>query len=364
MATLRLGAVQRRLAAALLDHHVPGPVPLPRHRGFLGWLQAALRDPAAWRARCYWLVRLPLALASVYTFILWGTSVYWLTYPLWFGGHAADGLPPVVLDRSTWPGAVVVALAGAATALVIVPAGLVWLTWVDGRLVRWLLGPGGSEERVHELQRARTRLIDDAAAQLRRIERDLHDGTQAQLGTLAMNLGQAKEKLEGCDGVPYDPAGALTLVDAAHRHAKEALVELRDIVQGIHPPALDVGLEAALATLVARVRFPATLAVDLPERPSPAIETIAYYSAAELLANVARHSGARRAVVELTERDGRLRLHVGDDGIGGAAASTAEGAGTGLTGLAERLRAVDGRLDIVSPPGGPTAVTVVLPLRA
>src|SRR5262249_35648511 len=155
-----------------------------------------------------------------------------------------------------------------------------------------------------------------SATTLRRIERDLHDGTQAQLAALAMTLGQAKEKLEHRANVPFDPAGALDLVDVAHRHAKEALIELRDLARGIHPPALDVGLDAALATLVARSAVPTTLHTDLPTRPAKAIETIAYFSAAELLANVAKHSRARHAEVKVVARGGTLHLTVRDDGIG------------------------------------------------
>jgi signal transduction histidine kinase len=203
-------------------------------------------------------------------------------------------------------------------------------------------------------------VVEDAAATLRRIERDLHDGTQAQLATLAMNLGQAKEKLEHRPNVPYDPAGALELIDTAHRHSKEALAELRDIVRGIHPPALDVGLDAALATLVARSAVPAVLHTDIRDRPAKAIETIAYFSAAELLANVAKHSQARHATVEVTARDGTLRLQVSDDGVGGAQ----PGLGSGLPGLHDRVRAVDGHLHISSPAGGPTVVCVELPLHA
>jgi signal transduction histidine kinase len=175
-----------------------------------------------------------------------------------------------------------------------------------------------------------------------------------------MRLGQAKEKLEHDADVPFDPTAALELVDAAHRQAKDTLLELRDIARGIHPPALDVGLDAALTTLVARSAVPATVHIDLPTRPTPAIETIAYFSAAELLANVARHSRARHASVEVTAGDGRLRLHVTDDGVGGAEL----GIGSGLQGLLDRVRAVDGDLSIVSPPGGPTAVTIELPLHA
>jgi signal transduction histidine kinase len=149
------------------------------------------------------------------------------------------------------------------------------------------------------------------------------------------------------------------MVDAAHRHAKEALIELRDIARGIHPPALDIGLDAALATLVARSAVPAVLHVDVPSRPSTAIETIAYFSATELLANVAKHSQAGHATVNVIAQKDRLILRVTDDGIGGAQ----PGAGSGLAGLAERVGAVDGRLQVNSPPGGPTVVTVELPLH-
>jgi signal transduction histidine kinase len=222
------------------------------------------------------------------------------------------------------------------------------VTWVDRWLVRRLLGPAGFAERVRRLEETRTRMLDDSAAALRRIERDLHDGTQAQLATLAMRLGQAKEKLEQDSGVPFDPTGALELVDAAHHQAKDTLIELRDIARGIHPPALDVGLDAALTTLAARSAVPATVHIELPTRPTPAIETIAYFSAAELLANVAKHSRARHASVEVTAGDGWLRLKVTDDGIGGAAV----GVGSGLQGLADRVRGIDGDLSIESPSEG------------
>jgi signal transduction histidine kinase len=230
-------------------------------------------------------------------------------------------------------------------------------------LIRNLLGATRGDERVRQLEEARAQVVDDAAVTLRRVERDLHDGTQAQLANLAMTLGQAKEKLEHREGVPYDPAGALELLDTAHRHAKEALVELRDIARGIHPPALDVGLDAALATLVSRSAVPATLHADLNgglPRPSKAIETIAYFSVAELLANVAKHSGARGAAVYASISDERLRLAVCDDGVGGAA----PGMGTGLPGLADRIRAVDGSFALTSPQGGPTRVDIELPMHA
>ena len=216
--------------------------------------------------------------------------------------------------------------------------------------------------RVRELEQSRSHVVDDSAARLRRIERDLHDGAQAQMVAVAMKLGLAREKLGGAlnGTVQPDLERVLELVDAAHRGAKEAIAELRDLARGIHPPVLDRGLGAALATLATRSDPPVELVVDLPERPSAAIETIAYFCAAELLANVAKHSGARRATLEAVYAGGLLRVRVSDDGSGGARLE----ARGGLAGLAERIRTVDGRLQISSPSGGPTVIAVELPSHA
>jgi signal transduction histidine kinase len=231
---------------------------------------------------------------------------------------------------------------------------------VDRLLARSLLGPDPFAARVRTLEQARTRTVDTSAATLRRIERDLHDGTQAQLVALAMRLGMAKEKLDDPEHVDLDRVREL--VEEAHRGAKEAITELRDIARGIHPPALDIGLEGALATLASRSAVPTVLTVDLRDRPTPAIEAIAYYCAAELLANVAQHAYASRATVSCAQHGSWLRLVVRDDGRGGAQLSTVGSSSSGLAGLTERVRAVDGRLDLVSPSGGPTVVTVDLPL--
>jgi signal transduction histidine kinase len=170
----------------------------------------------------------------------------------------------------------------------------------------------------------------------------------------------ARERL-GAAGEPVaDPGRVRQVVELAHRNATEALTELRDLARGLHLPVLDGGPPDALATLAARSGLPVEPAVDVPERPTPAIETIAYFCAAELLTNVIRHSGARRAVLDVTRRHGALRLCVTDDGRGGARA----GSGSGLTGLTQRVRTVDGTLEISSPVGGPATVTVVLPLHA
>lgn len=216
--------------------------------------------------------------------------------------------------------------------------------------------------RVRQLEHSRARAVDDAAETLRRIERDLHDGAQAQLLAVAMKLALARDKLAAAIGGtgPTDLQRVLELVVAAHDGATVAITELRDLARGIHPPVLDQGLGPALTTLAARGQVPVDLAVDVAERPSAAIETIAYFCAAELLTNVAKHSAARHATLEAVHAGGLLRIQVSDDGTGGA---RLDGHG-GLSGLLDRVGTVDGKLRISSPPGGPTSVTVELPSRA
>jgi signal transduction histidine kinase len=233
---------------------------------------------------------------------------------------------------------------------------------IDRRLMRALLGPDALAVRVRSLEHARAQTVDASAATLRRIERDLHDGTQAQLVALAMRLGMAKEKLEDPGNVDL-PAVRELVVDA-HRGAKEAITELRDLARGIHPPALDIGLEGALSTLAARSTVPTDLTLEIRDRPTPAIEAIAYFCVAELLANVAQHADASRASITCAQHGRWLRLVVRDDGVGGAQPSSLGSTSSGLHGLADRVRAVDGRFDIVSPTRGPTVVTVDLPLHA
>jgi signal transduction histidine kinase len=363
-----LGAAFQRLAARLLDERLDPQPPLRTEGAIAARARMRFGDAFGWRAVGFTLLQLPMAVLGLYALSFWA-GVIDMTYAFWwrmFRNH-----PPGVQLSPAWfitpfgpfrvgtfAGTFFVFAVGLAMILA-APWVTRGVTSVDAWLVRRLLGPGRAE-RVRTLERTRARVVDDSAAALRRIERDLHDGTQAQLATLAMKLGQAKEKLVQRSAVPFDPTGALELVDAAHRQAKETLVELRDIARGIHPPALDLGLDAALATLVARSAVPTTLRFDVPARPTPAIETIAYFSTAELLANIAKHSRARHASVEATARDGLLRLAVSDDGLGGAALT----AGSGLQGLADRVRSVDGDLSIQSPPGGPTTVTIELPLHA
>jgi len=216
-------------------------------------------------------------------------------------------------------------------------------------------------ERARELEDRRARAVDEAAARLRRIERDLHDGAQVRLAALALALGEIKENVDAAeDHDGADQARTKMLIGAAHRNAKEALAELRDLARGIHPAVLDRGLDAALSALAQTSATPVELTVSIAERPSPAIETIAYFCAAELLANVAKHGRATGAAISVTEQDGELVMTVTDDGAGGARIT----AGGGLAGLRERVQTVDGRLALVSPDGGPTTVTVALPRHA
>ncbi|MBL1102685.1 sensor histidine kinase [Streptomyces coffeae] len=310
------GRFERSRARALLSVRVDEPSRLPhvRDQGFFGRLWTSLRDPVGWRSTLYGFIRLP-----------WGV----LTFAI-----------ALVSLFIAWPVLPWIARA---------------LTNVDRALVRGLLSPSDElERRIAELESDRGTVVDTAAADLRRIERDLHDGAQARLVALAMDLGLAKEKLE------EDPEAAARMVDEAHGEVKLALQELRDLARGIHPAILtDRGLGPALSALAARCTVPVTVTVDLPHRPAAAIEGIAYFTVSELLQNISKHSGARTATVEMWHADGRLLFQVRDDGRGGA--NTA--GGSGLAGLAERLGSVDGRFTVDSPPGGPTSVIAEVPWR-
>jgi len=273
---------------------------------------------------------------------------------LWVGVRVACGIFNVVLGVLLL--AAVHQLGPLAWLAAIPLAGAALIFWTVYRLQQ------DSVLRVRELERSRAHLVDDSAARLRRIERDLHDGAQAQMVAVTMKLGLAVKKLGGMvDGSGQaDLDRVLELVVAAHRGAKEAVTDLRDLARGIHPPVLDQGLGIALTTLAARSDLPVELGIDLPERPSAAIETIAYFCAAELLTNVTKHSGARHAMLEAVHVPGLLQVRVSDDGCGGARVE----ARGGLAGLAERIKTVDGRLQLNSPPGGPSVVTVELPSHA
>ncbi|MFD7429339.1 sensor histidine kinase [Streptomyces sp. NPDC059818] len=312
-----LGRAERGRARGLLGVRIDEPSPMVlvrREEGFFSWLWSSLKDPVGWRAVLYSFIRLPW---GVLTFVVTLVSLFVL-----------------------WP---------------VLPFTARFLSNADRGMVRGLLSPSDElERRIAELESDRGVVVDTAAADLRRIERDLHDGAQARLVALAMGLGLAKEKLTD------DPEAAARMVDEAHGEVKVALQELRDLARGIHPAVLtDRGLDAALSAIASRCTVPVTVGVDLPGRPAQAIEGIAYFTVSELLQNVSKHSGARTASVDVWRTADRLLIQVTDDGRGGASLD----GGTGMSGLAERLGAVDGLFVLDSPPGGPTTVTAELPWR-
>ncbi|MFI1755707.1 sensor histidine kinase [Streptomyces sp. NPDC020571] len=312
----QLGKLERARARRLLGVRVdePSPLPLRGRRGFFAQLRMSLKDPVGWRTVLYDVIRLPWGVA---TFVVTLTSL-------------------IVL----WP---------------VLPFIARGLANVDRAMVRGLLSPSDElERRIAELESDRGIVVDTAAADLRRIERDLHDGAQARLVNLAMGLGLAKEKLL------EDPDAAAAMVDEAHGEVKLALQELRDLARGIHPAVLtDRGLDAALSSVASRCTVPVRVSVDLAERPAAAIEGIAYFTVSELLQNVSKHSGAGSASVEVWRSSDRLLMQVEDDGHGGARLD----GGTGMKGLADRLSAVDGLFLVDSPEGGPTTITAELPWR-
>ncbi|WAU79159.1 sensor domain-containing protein [Streptomyces sp. Qhu-G9] len=314
----QLGKLERGRARALLGVRVdePSPLPLRGRGGFFTWLWMALKDPVGWRTVLYEFMRLPWSIVT-FTVTLASLFVLWPVLPF-----IARGLANA-----------------------------------DRAMVRALLSPSNElERRIAELESDRGVVVDTAAADLRRIERDLHDGAQARLVNLAMGLGLAKEKL--LEGQADETVAAM--VDEAHGEVKLALQELRDLARGIHPAVLtDRGLDAALSSVGARCTVPVKVTADLPARPAAAIEGIAYFTVSELLQNVSKHSGARSASVDVWRSDDRLLIQVHDDGRGGASLD----GGTGMAGLADRLGAVDGLFIIDSPVGGPTTITAELPWR-
>ncbi|MEN3122657.1 sensor histidine kinase [Janibacter sp. LM] len=351
-----IGHAERHRVIALSGRsvHPPARVEQPL------WRRLFL-DVHSWRSTAY------LALHS-----LWGFVTGWLTLavltqallvlllPLFAGsipdrGFLVFGLVRVdgtIATASVWTGALVT--------LILMPLVAHLLTSVDVMLARWLLGRDERRvvehlaARVDTLTDSRREAVDSVEAERRRIERDLHDGPQQRMVSIAMTLGMAKEAIH------RDPDAAAELVDEAHRSAKEAIVEMRHVARGIVPPILaDRGLEAALPALAARSAVPTSVDVRDVGRLDPTTEAIAYFVVSEALTNIAKHSGAAHAEVDVTTNDGHLVAVVTDDGRGGADPSL----GTGLTGLRQRLTAVDGTLDVSSPSGGPTRLTATLPLR-
>ena len=311
-------------------------------------------ERATWGEIGYGLLRLPVsAVAATVSVAAWAAGLVMLTLPLYnsllpsggakIGDFVLGGTPR--MTASAVIGLLVLLAAAQLTR---------GLAVADAAMSRRLLGPRRDlAARVTELEISRERVVDAAEAERRRMERDLHDGAQQRLVALAMELGRAKAKFAD------DPDAARILVDQAHAQAKEALTELRNLVRGVHPPVLtERGLDAALSGLAALCPIPVDVHVDVPVRPKSAVEAVAYFMVAEALTNVAKHSRASQAkvVVEGHGYPGTLTVMISDDGIGGANAH-----GPGLSGLADRVSGVDGRLSVESPSGGPTIIAAELP---
>ena len=348
------GRAERARFAVLLGAVIPAPAPLPDEPR--GWRRMNLLFLArsTWLPTVYALIRLPLsAIQAVAVTAVWGVGLALIALPAYNGalpGGSAH-LGSFALNNLAW-----VAL-GVATGVALVlaaPSLTRALAAEDATVARWLLGPGRRARltaRIGELETSRAGVVDAAETERRRIERDLHDGAQQRLVSLAMELGRARAKFAS------DPQAAEAIVGQAHEQAKEALTELRNLVRGVHPPVLsDRGLDAALSGLAALSPVPVTVRVDLAERPPASVEAIAYFVVAEALTNVAKHAKASRALVTVTRSGNLLNVAVSDDGIGGASV-----AGQGLSGLAARVAGIDGRLLVTSPDGGPTVIEAVLP---
>jgi signal transduction histidine kinase len=309
-----IGNVHRRYAGALLGRELGSPYLRPVPGNLLVRLRALLADPATWRDLAWLTVNATVGLAL-----------------------SLMAIVEAILDLLFWW----------------LPAGV--LIRVHAYLACALLAPNDRTtlaQRVQQLTESRAETVDTSAAELRRIERDLHDGAQARLVALGMSLGMAEEQLA------RDPDAVRALLAEARETSSQALTELRDLVRGIHPPVLaDRGLVGAVQALCLASPIPIAVQADVPQRLPAPVESAAYFAVAETVTNVIKHSRATSAVIVLRHDGETLHMSVTDDGSGGALV----GGGSGLTGIARRLSAFDGRLAVSSPTGGPTVVTMELP---
>jgi signal transduction histidine kinase len=369
-----MGTIERVRAALLLDAEVPSPYrPDPPRDTWWRVHVARATDPATWIELVYHLLLMPIGIIT-FTIVVafWTLGLGMFLAPLYAWTlpepiHFFDSWVNVTIDNSP----VVVQVTDTSghhwivdtpiEFAIIVFFGLVVLfvtPWVvrglataNRAIVRGMLGRDVTE-RVRALTASRSAAVDLAAEDRRQIERDLHDGVQQRLVTLAMDLGRAKEKLD------TDPGRAKELVEEAHEEAKRAITEVRDLARGIHPAVLtDRGLDAALSALAARSPIPVEVSVDVAERPPASVEAAAYFVVSEALANVAKHANATRASVTVRRSGDRLTIQVQDDGAGGAEIVE----GSGLAGLRDRVGALDGELHLLSPAGGPTVLMVEIP---
>jgi signal transduction histidine kinase len=308
-----------------------------RGASFLARLRSAVTDPMTWRELVWLILVFGIGTASFVAGVTaFGIGLGFLTLPLWGWSLPRDGVDIgfAHLDAA-WQVVAFGLLAG--------PPAVVLGAWilrgsalVQAKLAEVLLR-ADEQERIEELTVSRAGAVDAAAVELRRIERDLHDGAQARLVALAMEIGMAREQIE------RDPQAAAALLAGAHEDAKTALAELRDLARGIHPAILtDRGLDAAVSALAARCPVPCTVAIALDRRLPAAVESAAYFTVAEALANVAKHSGASRCEIAGRLDSGWLVIEVRDDGRGGVD----ESRGSGIHGLRGRVEALDGRMRV------------------
>ncbi len=355
-----LAWVERRRAALVLGRPIADPVPrAPERPGALAWLKALAVDPQTWRDAAWMLLLFVAGLVGfVIAVVVWGVALWGVTFPLYWWVLPHGALPQISGGADefvdTWPLALAVG-AGGLVLLGLAPWVCAPLAHGQARLARLLLGPSERnrlERRVGELARTRSAAVDAQTSELRRIERDLHDGAQARMVSVTMDLGRAREKLDA------DPEAARELVESAHAEARTAIADLRRLVGGIAPAVLtDRGLDAALSALVASCRIPVSLDVRLDGRVPSAVEVAAYFVVSESLVNVQKHADATHANVHLRLQGDHLIAEIADYGRGGAAID----AGSGLAGLRDRVAAVDGTLVVTSPDGGPTIVRAEIP---
>ncbi|MET7446724.1 sensor domain-containing protein [Streptomyces sp. NBC_01693] len=352
---------RRLLAAEWSGIRIPVPYrPFPKdvRAGFTGQVERTtllLKDPATWRD-LRWLL---LDMTAGYVLLVLTFAL--LVYPL-EGLVLAAGLWRVFEDSTYWYGFVPVSgqgtgLAAAALGVALFLVGM----WASGPLLRlhFVLArsalspaPGELSQRIDRLTETRHEAVDTAASELRRIERDLHDGAQARLVAMGMNLGTIEALVE------KDPAEAKKLLAMARTSSAEALTELRDLVRGIHPPVLaERGLGDAVKALALRLPVSSEVTVELPGRADAPVESAAYFAVSETLTNVVKHAEADRLWVDVHHAEGMLRISVTDNGRGGASV----GGGSGLSGIERRLGTFDGVLAVSSPAGGPTMVTMEIP---
>ncbi|MGW1281882.1 histidine kinase [Streptomyces tsukubensis] len=355
---------RRLLAADWAGIRIPAsyrPFPRDLRSGVTGQVERCsllLKDPATWRDLLWLLV--DMTAGALIVLLAAGLVLHGV-----FGLLIGAGLwkPVTALDDPYWYGFVPVggwgtALLAALLGLVLLTAGLKFgpgLVRVHFQLVGAALTPDRQqqlEQRIDRLTETRHDALDSSAAELRRIERDLHDGAQARLVAMGMNLGTIEALVE------KDPAKAKELLSRARESSAEALTELRDLVRGIHPPVLaERGLADAVKALALRLPVATEVDAELPGRMEAPVESAAYFAVSETLTNAVKHAGADRIWVDISYESGSLRIAVTDDGRGGAAV----GRGSGLSGVERRLGTFDGVLAVSSPAGGPTMVTMEIP---